>query len=115
MILDNQRSTIDKVAQHLNISHGSAHEIVKNQFGFHKVSARLVPEKLTIWVQTVETLQPLNFEMLEHHPYSPDLALSEFHLFGPLKDTLRGRHFASDEQVKVVHVLLNTQPKFFCF
>ena len=39
MILDNRRSTIDEVAQHLNISHGSAHEI-NNRLGFHKVSAR---------------------------------------------------------------------------
>ena len=33
-------------------------------------------------------------------PYSPDLASSDFHLFGPLKKSLRRRHFSSDEEVK---------------
>ena len=32
-------------------------------------------------------------------PYSPDLAPSDFHLFGPLKDTLRGTRFEDDESV----------------
>ena len=30
MMLDNRRSTIDEVAQHLKIIHGSAHEIINN-------------------------------------------------------------------------------------
>jgi hypothetical protein len=33
-------------------------------------------------------------ESSPHPPYSPDLAPSDFHLFGPLKDALRGRRFA---------------------
>jgi hypothetical protein len=32
-----------------------------------------------------ETLQNFKREVLEHPPYSPDLAPSDFHLFGPLK------------------------------
>jgi hypothetical protein len=56
----------------------------------------------------------LNFEVLEHPPDSPDLAPSDYHLFGPLKDALRGRHFASDEDVKeVVHAWLVAQPHNF--
>ena len=35
--------------------------------------------------QTVETLKKLNFEVLEHPPYSPDLAHLDYHLFGRLK------------------------------
>jgi histone-lysine N-methyltransferase SETMAR len=38
---------------------------------------------------TVETLCHLNFEVLEHPRYSPDLAPSDYHLFGLLKDALR--------------------------
>ena len=37
--------------------------------------------------------------MLPHPPYSPDLAPSDFHLFGPLKDALRGTRFEDDESV----------------
>jgi hypothetical protein len=33
-------------------------------------------------------LENLRYELLEHPPYSPDLALGDFLLFGPLKTTL---------------------------
>ena len=49
---------------------------------------------------TVETLQKLKFEVLAHPPYSPDLAPSDYHLFGPLKKALRGRRFTSDQELK---------------
>jgi histone-lysine N-methyltransferase SETMAR len=34
---------------------------------------------------TQERIQELLWELLEPPPYSPDLASSDFHLFGPLK------------------------------
>lgn len=37
---------------------------------------------------------------MEHPPYSPDLALSDFHLFSALKDHLSGHRFAGDKDVK---------------
>jgi len=36
----------------------------------------------------VKTLEKLDFEVLEH-PSNPDLAPSDYHLFGPFKDALR--------------------------
>ena len=36
---------------------------------------------------------------LSHPFYSPDLAPSNFHLFGALKDALRGRRFADDDEI----------------
>jgi hypothetical protein len=39
-------------------------------------------------------------EALEHPPYSPDLAPSDFHLFGPLKHYLSAEHFPDDESVE---------------
>jgi hypothetical protein len=47
MILDNRPVTIDEVAYHLLISHGSVHEIIHNHLGFRKVCARWVPKQLT--------------------------------------------------------------------
>src|SRR5258705_1404255 len=45
-------------------------------------------------------------------PYSPDVAPSDYHIFGALKDSLGGRKFASDEEVKeAVHEWLRTRPK----
>ena len=44
----------------------------------------------------------------------PDLAPSDFHLFGPLKNALRGRRFAADDEVKeAVHDWLRSQPQTF--
>jgi histone-lysine N-methyltransferase SETMAR len=47
-----------------------------------------------------ELLQLYNWEVLDHPPYSRDLALSDFHLFGPLKKHLGGRRFATDGKVQ---------------
>jgi len=43
----------------------------------------------------------LGFHFLDHPPYSPDLALSDYHLFPGLKKQLKGRHFSSDLEVIV--------------
>lgn len=39
----------------------------------------------------METVLP--WEALDHPPYSPDLELSDFHLFGSLKKHLGGKRF----------------------
>jgi histone-lysine N-methyltransferase SETMAR len=63
---------------------------------------------------TVETVQQLGFERLQHPPYSPDLAPSDYHIFGPLKEALRSRRFTSNEEVKeAMHTWLREQPKSF--
>ena len=53
---------------------------------------------------TIETINKLGFEELQHPAYSPDPAPSECHLFAPLKDALRSCKFSSDKAVqKEVH------------
>jgi histone-lysine N-methyltransferase SETMAR len=47
-----------------------------------------------------ELLRCYNWEVLDHPPYSPDLASSDFHLFGPLQKHLGGRRFATDGEVQ---------------
>jgi histone-lysine N-methyltransferase SETMAR len=49
---------------------------------------------------TQEIIQELQWELLEHPPYSPDLVPSDFHLFGPLKKLHGGKRFADDEEVE---------------
>jgi hypothetical protein len=49
---------------------------------------------------TVKTIQKLNFELLPHPAYSPDLAPSDYRLFGSLKKALLVRRFGSYEEVK---------------
>jgi histone-lysine N-methyltransferase SETMAR len=64
--------------------------------------------------RTLETLKKLQWEVVEHPAHSPDLAPSDFPLFGPLKEVLGGRIFPCDEDVKnEVHQWLRAQPKTF--
>ena len=46
-----------------------------------------------------EKLAYLGFQCLDHPPYSPDLAPSDYHLFSGLKKQLEGHHFSSDAEV----------------
>jgi len=48
---------------------------------------------------TQKKLTDLSFQCLHHPPYSPDLALSDYHLFPGLKKQLKGRHFSSNAEV----------------
>ena len=47
---------------------------------------------------TQKKLAYLGFQCLDHPPYSPDLAPSDYHLFPGLKKQLKGRHFSSDAE-----------------
>ncbi|GFR65634.1 histone-lysine N-methyltransferase SETMAR [Elysia marginata] len=48
-------------------------------------------------------LEKYGWEILPHPPHSPDLAPSDYHLFGPLKSELAGKRFDDDEEL-VDHV-----------
>ena len=52
--------------------------------------------------QMVQTINNLGSEQLTHPLYSPNLAPSDFYLFGPLKKFTRGMKFESDNEVKSV-------------
>ena len=49
-----------------------------------------------------DKIQQFGWEVLQHPPYSPDLAPSDYHLFGPMKKFLGSQRFKSDEEVKSV-------------
>jgi hypothetical protein len=71
------------------------------------------PHTATTMVQAV---QRLGFELLPHPPYSPDLALSDYHIFSPLKETLYGHSFGLHGDVQqAVQKWLCEQPKSFFF
>jgi histone-lysine N-methyltransferase SETMAR len=65
---------------------------------------------------TVQTVQQLGFELLPHPPYRPDVAPADYHVFSPLKETLRGHRFESHSDVQqAVQTWLHEQPKSFFF
>ena len=60
-------------------------------------------------------LEKYGWEILPHPPHSPDLAPSDYHLFGPLKRELAGKRFDDDEEL-LDHVrkwLQNLDGSFF--
>jgi histone-lysine N-methyltransferase SETMAR len=48
----------------------------------------------------VNHIVTFGWELLDHAPYSPDLAPSDFHFFPTLKRTLEGRCFTINEDVE---------------
>ena len=47
---------------------------------------------------TQKKLAYLGFQCLDHPPYSPDLAPSDYNLFPGLKKQMKGRHFSSEAE-----------------
>jgi DNA-binding IclR family transcriptional regulator len=47
IVKENRRVTVNEIAAHMDMNHGSAHRIVHDVLQFHKVSARWVPCQLT--------------------------------------------------------------------
>lgn len=50
--------------------------------------------------KTMSLIQEFGWEVIDHPPYSPDVAPSDYHLFPALKKDLGGRKFATDEEVR---------------
>jgi histone-lysine N-methyltransferase SETMAR len=47
-----------------------------------------------------DTILGLEFPVLQHPPYSPDVAPSDFHLLPKLKGHLKGQRYNCDEELK---------------
>jgi histone-lysine N-methyltransferase SETMAR len=50
-------------------------------------------------LHTREAITKLQWSVLLHPPYSPDLTPSNYHLFSPFKDAIHGKKFVDDEDV----------------
>jgi hypothetical protein len=61
-------------------------------------------------------IRQCGFQQLNHPPYSPDLAPSDYFVFRVMKKFLRGKRFSSDEEVKeAVTTWFEEQSKDFFF
>ncbi|GBM01615.1 Histone-lysine N-methyltransferase SETMAR [Araneus ventricosus] len=87
----------------------------RNEFGrkvvlFHQGNARPRVSTMTGW-----TLYKLEWDLMQHPPYSPDMAPSDFYLFSHLQLHLDGAIFNSNEEViNEVHLFLDSRtPQFF--
>jgi hypothetical protein len=57
-----------------------------------KVCAKMVPKELTEEQEKKGVLSSKQITVLEHPPYSPNLAPSDIFLFPKIKEILKGRH-----------------------
>ncbi|GBM94083.1 hypothetical protein AVEN_135185-1 [Araneus ventricosus] len=93
----------------------SSHRFISAQFQLHKILWVAVSSTVGLRVERRHHLQSVclsdvvlvdqtdeksGLSVLQHPPYSPDLAPSEFNLFGPLKQHLGVKHFADDDDVQ---------------
>ena len=51
-------------------------------------------------IRTMEAITSFGWTVIPHPPYSPDLAPSDYHLFGPMKEGLQGNQYGNDNEVK---------------
>jgi len=51
-------------------------------------------------LHTGEGIEIMGWSLLPHGPFIPDIAPSNFHPFGSLKEALRGRRFAKYDELK---------------
>ncbi|CAK9820034.1 Histone-lysine N-methyltransferase SETMAR [Anthophora quadrimaculata] len=64
--------------------------------------------------QTLQKLKELKWEILQHPPYSPDLAPSDFHLFRSLQNNLNGKNFGSVEAIEnYLQTFFTDKPRSF--
>jgi len=66
-------------------------------------------------LETQKKLAYLAFQCLDHPPYSPDLAPSDYHLFPGLKKQLKVRHFSSNAVIAAAETWLDEQRSEFFF
>lgn len=80
---------------------------------------RSIPARSAILLQdnarlTLDIISKLGWKVLEHPPYSPDLSPCDYHMFGPLKETLGGQKFNTDDEIEgFVRTWLSELPKEF--
>lgn len=61
-------------------------------------------------LETIEHAAHLGWTALPHPPCSPDLAPSNFHLCGPMKDGLQKQHFLNNDAIILVAVVKQHLP-----
>jgi len=92
----NRRVTIRELHHTiLEVSKTTFHEAVTEKLGYRKFVG--TPHSAHV---TTALLEKFKWDILDHPPYSPDLAPSDFHLFLHLKKHLVGKKFDDDDEAQ---------------
>jgi len=97
IIKEDRRVTLDAVTTKLGIGHNAVQEMT-GSLGFRKICARWVPRLLTEDHKVQR--KSITSEMLRRYRDSPDLTSSEYHLFGFVKNQMRGQHYETKDALQ---------------
>ena len=89
-----------EVAENVGISIGSCHSIFSNFLGMKRVAAKFVPKLLNFEQKQRDFLAKNKTVIMPQSPYSPDLAPCDFFLFPKLKKPMKGKRFATIDEIK---------------
>ena len=81
---------LDRLAEAVHQKKPDTTKIILQHYNAKPHTAKLIKVKI----------QELGWEVLPHPPYSPDLALLDYHLLRDIQVTLEGVHFNDEEEVK---------------
>ena len=70
--------------------------LLSSRWWFHQDNAPAHTAQVTL-----ATLTELEIDILPHAPYSPDLAPCDFFLFPTIKQSIKGQHFNTDDEVNL--------------
>ena len=63
---------------------------------------------------TQEKIRELNWELLPHPPYSPDIAPSDYYLFRSLEHSIKNKTFQNVNEVEIhLHEYFSSKPASF--
>jgi hypothetical protein len=92
LIREDRRMTVRETAAELGVGYHAAQEMM-HILGYKKICSRRIPRLLTEEHKTAENCSTI-------HPAVQIWPPSDYHLFGPLNDHLRGHHYETDEAVE---------------
>jgi histone-lysine N-methyltransferase SETMAR len=118
--LEDRRISAKSIAEQLGISRERIGSNIHEDLGMRKVIKGILflqdNDPANKALATQKKLAYLGFQCLDHPPYAPDLAPSDYHLFHGLKKQSKGRHFLSDgEVIAAAETWLDGQPPEFFF
>jgi histone-lysine N-methyltransferase SETMAR len=118
--LEDRRISAKSIAEQLGISRERVGSIIHEDLDMRKVTMGVlflhVNAPAHRALATQKKLAYQGFQCLDHPPYSPDVAPSDYHLFPGLKKQLKGHHFSSDaEVIFAAETWLEGQPSEFFF
>jgi transposase len=104
LVRSDQRLDGRVIAEELNINRETVRQIVKEDLGMRKISAKMVPRILTHNKKQrrlhISFLAKNSITKMDQLPYSPDLAPADFLLFPKLKNALKGQRITDLPEIQ---------------